>query len=46
MTLYWLWMVILMRNKHDDFEDVEPMEFYDLVCELNKIKHDFLNNGI
>ncbi len=29
-----------MRNKHDDFEDVEPKEFYDLACELEKIKKD------
>ena len=33
-------MVIFMRNKQEDFEDVEPKEFYDFACELNKIKDD------
>lgn len=29
-----------MRQKQNDFEDVEPGEFYDLACELNEIKED------
>ena len=29
-----------MRNKKDDFEDVEPMEFYDLAGELDEIKDE------
>lgn len=33
-------MVISMRNKENDFEDIEPKEFYDLACELNEIKQD------
>ena len=29
-----------MRNKQDDFEDIEPEEFFDLALELEEIKYD------
>ena len=31
-------MVIMLTNKQNDFEDIEPKEFYDLACELEQIK--------
>lgn len=32
--------MIFLRVTQNDFEDVEPKEFYDLACELNQIKKD------
>ena len=33
-------MVIIMKNREKDFEDIEPAEFYKLANELNEIKKD------
>ena len=33
-------MVIIMKSRENDFEDIEPIEFYKLANELNEIKKD------
>ena len=33
-------MVIFMKNKQNDFFDIEPKEFYEFACELEDIKYD------
>ena len=33
-------MVILLKGNENDFKDVDPIEFFDFACELEKIKKD------